>query len=262
MPIKPTIKRVLQHFGYSVQRAQRSQGKDAGYVRGRDPFEDIGRLTSSDRPVVLDVGANTGQSVKNFRNCLKNPEIHSFEPGEDAFRALTENTRGLTDVHIVNSGMGARREIKTFVENQFSVMSSFLEPGEDAWGSITRRCPVQLDTIDDYCNRGGIGHIDILKSDTQGYDLEVFRGADRMLREKKIDLIYLELIFSKMYLGTPRFDEVYAFLVDHGMSLVSFYQMHYQHNLLSWTDALFANVQNLPRLREMAGSTEIIAGHA
>jgi FkbM family methyltransferase len=260
MSIKPALKRVLQHFGYSVRRVPTSRGTNAGHAMGWDPFEDIRWLTSSRRPIVFDVGANIGQSVKNFRNCLESPEIHSFEPGEEAFRTLTENTRGLADVHVVNSGMGARREIKTFVENQLSVMSSFLEPG--AWGSITRRCPLQLDTIDDYCNRGGIGHIDILKSDTQGYDLEVLRGADRMLREQKIDLIYVELTFSKMYLGAPRFDEIYAFLVDHGMSLVSFYEMYYQHNLLSWTDALFANVQNLPRLKSMAGSTEITVAHA
>jgi FkbM family methyltransferase len=229
---------------------------------GRDPFEDIRWLTSSPRPIVFDVGANIGQSVKNFRSCLESPVIHSFEPGEQAFRSLTANTHGLANVHIVNSGMGARRETKTFVENQFSDMSSFLEPGKDAWGSVVQRRAIELDTVDDYCDRAGIEHIDILKSDTQGYDLEVLRGADRMLREQRIDLIYLELIFSKMYLGTPRFDEIYAFLADHGMSLVSFYQMNYQHNLLSWTDALFANVSNVPRLRSMADSTEIIVAHA
>jgi hypothetical protein len=78
-----------------------------------------------------------------------------------------------------------------------------------------------------------------LKSDTQGYDLEVLRGASRMLSEKRIALIYLEVTFSRIYQGSPRFDEVYGFLADHGMALVSFYDMIYQHKLLSWTDALF-----------------------
>jgi FkbM family methyltransferase len=205
------------------------------------------RFTSFHRPIVFDVGANTGQSIKTFCQYLNNPEIHSFEPGEDAFRLLTENTKGMKDVHIVNSAMGARQETRTFVENEFSDMSSFFEPDEAAWGSIIRRRPLQLDTVDDYAARAGMKHIDILKSDTQGYDLNVLRGASKMLREGRISLVYLELIFSKMYQGSPRFDEVYAFLADRGMMLVSFYDMHYQNELLSWTDALFANEQVVTR---------------
>jgi FkbM family methyltransferase len=233
MFLKLAIKRAFLHCGYSVRRVP------TGDVTGYDPFEDMRRLTSSGRPVVFDVGANTGQSVQRFRGYFRNPEIHSFEPGEEAFEKLTKHTQGLGGVHIANDGLGAVREMRTFVENELSDMSSFLEPGEDAWGSITRRRALQLDTVDDYCNRAGIGHIDILKSDTQGYDLEVLRGASKLLRDKRIDLIYLEVIFSKMYHGSPRFDEVYAFLADYGMTLVSFYDMHYQHDLLSWTDALF-----------------------
>jgi FkbM family methyltransferase len=189
--------------------------------------------------VVFDIGANVGQSVQQFRKFFMNAEIHSFEPGEQAFQELTKNTQGMGGVHLVNSGMGARRETKTYVENEFSDMNSFLEPGEDVWGSVIRRRALQLETVDDYCMGSGIAHIDILKIDTQGYDLEVLRGAGQMLRDRKIDLIYLEVIFSRMYRGSPRFDELYAFLADNGMGLVSFYEKHYQNDLLSWTDALF-----------------------
>jgi len=233
MSLKHTVKNALLRYGYSVRRVP------TGDLTGHDPFQDMRRLTSSDRPVVFDVGANTGQSVQQFRKYFRNLEIHSFEPGEKAFQVLTKNTHGIEGVHVLNTGMGAVRGVKTFVENDLSDMSSFLEPGEDAWGSVARRSVVQLDTVDDYCSRGGIGHIDILKSDTQGYDLEVLRGASNLLREKRIDLVYIEVTFSKMYQGSPRFDDVYAFLADHGMILVSFYDMHYQHGLLSWTDVLF-----------------------
>jgi FkbM family methyltransferase len=233
MPLRLAIKRALLRCGYSVRRVR------TGDITGRDPFEDMRRLTSSARPVVFDVGGNIGQSVQQFRRDFGNPEIYSFEPGEQAFEKLTKNTQGVAGVHVANSGMGAVRETRTFIENELSDMSSFFEPGEDAWGKVTRRRALELDTVDDYCNRAGISQIDILKSDTQGYDLEVLRGASRMLSEKRIALIYLEVTFSRIYQGSPRFDEVYGFLADHGMALVSFYDMIYQHKLLSWTDALF-----------------------
>jgi FkbM family methyltransferase len=230
--LKRVLKRALLKRGYSVRRI----GEKG--VTGFDPFEDMHSLTPAPTPVIFDVGGNIGQSIQQFRSHFKNPQIHSFEPGEDTFRQLTENTRGLPDVHLVNSGMGSRRETKTFVENEISGMSSFFEPGEDAWGSVKGRRTLQLDTVDDYCNRKGIGHIDILKSDTQGYDLEVLRGASQMLKDKRINLIYLEVIFDNMYQGAPRFDEVYAFLASYGR-LVSFYDMNYQSDLLSWADVLF-----------------------
>jgi FkbM family methyltransferase len=198
------------------------------------------RLTSVPlSPIIFDIGANIGQSVRRFRRYFNDSVIHSFEPGEEAFQALTKNTLGLDRVHISNRALGAACTTRTFVENELSDMSSLFEPGESAWGSIVRRRKVELDTVDDYCNRNGIERIDILKSDTQGYDLEVLRGARQCLKDQRVELIYLELTFSKMYKGAPRFDEIYAFLADHGMVLVSFYDMYYQGDFLSWTDALF-----------------------
>ena len=135
--------------------------------------------------------------IERFRETFENPKIHSFEPAKAPFQILTKKVQGLRDVHIANSAMGASQETKTFFENEFSDMSSFLETDENAWGSIAQHTAIQLDTVDDYCNRAGVEHINILKSDTQGYDLEVLRGARRMLENEKVDLIYLELIFSK-----------------------------------------------------------------
>jgi hypothetical protein len=41
--------------------------------------------------------------------------------------------------------------------------------------------------------------IDLLKSDTQGFDLEVLKGAQGLLDARKIRLIYLEVTFQKLY---------------------------------------------------------------
>ena len=107
MFLKIAIKRAALHYGYSVQRVP---------ILGYDPFEDMRRFTASPRPLVFDVGANTGQSVIEFRQHFKNSEIHSFEPGEESFRELKSRTQGIGDLHLVQSAMGARRELRTFVE--------------------------------------------------------------------------------------------------------------------------------------------------
>jgi FkbM family methyltransferase len=229
---KTVIKYALSSLGYELRRTRNL---------GLDPFKDMSHFVTSSTPVLFDVGANVGQTIKNLRQHFKQSTIHAFEPSPSTFQTLRERTLGITGLHLINAGLGAHPEIKTFVENQSPDISSFLEPGQDCWGSVKQRLSFRLDTIDEYCERAGVQHIDVLKSDTQGFELEVLRGASRMFEQKRIRLIYLEIIFSAMYQGLPGIDEVFKFLFDHGFRVVSFYDMHYQNGLLSWTDVLFVD---------------------
>ncbi len=47
-------------------------------------------------------------------------------------------------------------------------------------------------TGDHYCKTHAIDHIDLLKIDTEGYDLHVIKGFDMMLSQKKIDVVQFE----------------------------------------------------------------------
>ena len=78
-------------------------------------------------------------------------------------------------------------------------MSSFLAPSEFAWGNVEKTTEVEVVTLDSFSVENNINFIHILKSDTQGYDLEVFKGAEGLMRQNQIGLIYCELIFSNMY---------------------------------------------------------------
>lgn len=44
-------------------------------------------------------------------------------------------------------------------------------------------------TIDDFCNKEGIDHIDILKADIEGGEEKMLRGAERMIKEGRIQKI-------------------------------------------------------------------------
>jgi hypothetical protein len=79
----------------------------------------------------------------------------------------------------------------------------------------------------------------LLKIDAQGYDLEVLRGAERVLLERQIKCILIEIVFINIYEGGPRFDQVFRFLLDHGFRLVSLYDTVYRDEAIAWTDALF-----------------------
>jgi hypothetical protein len=121
-------------------------------------------------------------------------------------------------------------------------MSSFHELGPDGWGTIGHRGKVNVRTIDQYCVEQNITTIDILKIDTQGYDLEVIHGARRLLAQRRIHLIFLEIIFLELYKGAPRVDEIFSLLAKEGFKIVAFYRFFYRSERLGWTDALFERV--------------------
>lgn len=233
--IKSGLRSAVRAFGYDVRRV-------SGGEPGLDPQFDMRRLTGA-RPglVIFDIGANVGQTIDTFRGAFSQPKIHSFEPGHDAFATLTKNYSGLPDVYLNNFALGATAGTSEFIESVGSDMSSFLEPSVEKKGSIKQRVQVKVSTIDDYCRERNIGHIDILKSDTQGFDLEVLKGASGLLSKNAIHLVYVEINFSDLYKNAARLDEIYGFLASHGMSFVTFYKFHYRDGRADWTDALFVN---------------------
>jgi hypothetical protein len=51
---------------------------------------------------------------------------------------------------------------------------------------------IKLDTIDNYCTQKNIAHIDFLKIDVEGFELNVLKGAKKMLENNAIEFIQFE----------------------------------------------------------------------
>jgi hypothetical protein len=60
---------------------------------------------------------------------------------------------------------------------------------------------VERETVDEFCSDRGIDHIDFLKIDTEGHDLEVLRGSERLLSEQRVDVVEVE---AGMNIGNKR----------------------------------------------------------
>jgi FkbM family methyltransferase len=199
-------------------------------------------MTKRWNPIVFDVGANIGQSVTLFRGLLPFSIVHSFEPGPAAFARLEANTQGLKNVRRVNAAVGSVSGKQLLLENEYSDMSSLLPPAAAAWGSIVSETQVAITTLDDYCRSFDVPRIDLLKIDTQGYELEVLRGATGLLAAGLIRLVYVEVTFVGMYEGLPPFDVLFRFLVDHRFRLVALYNYGGATEprfAPAWCDALF-----------------------
>jgi len=258
--ITKVIYGLVRRGGYDVVRY-------FGEQPGADPFIDMRRLLDGQtEPLVLDVGANVGQSVDRFRQAFPTCSVHSFEPSPSTYEKLRAHCENLARVRTWNLGVGAANATLTFQENEFSAMSSFLMPGETGWGRVVRSTEVPVITLDSFAKDQNIDFIHVLKSDTQGYDFEVFKGAKQLMAANCIGLIYYEVIFSEQYKHLPSFHDVFGYLLEQDFALVTFYDMFFQKGLVSWTDALFVNREFYRRMIKRGQRPDIVSrrlsGHA
>jgi FkbM family methyltransferase len=186
-----------------------------------------------------------GQSVQTFKDLLPSCALHSFEPSPAAFRELSAVAKGFQNVQVRNVGLAAEPGELELMENSSSVMNSFLPTGRDGWGDIVNRVKVPVTTIDAYCEAERIEQVSLAKIDTQGFDVQVLRGAERVMRAGRVKLVLIEITFSEMYRAGASPDQVYALLRGYGFRLVSFYELQYRHNLADWCDALFCHEAHL-----------------
>lgn len=228
---RATVQAALRRSGYQLVR----------YAPGVSLYEDIRvRLDSVTEPIVFDIGANEGQSIEQFRQAIPAAEIYAFEPSASTFAKLCARTSNYPNVHLVNSGVGAVSGLSTLLENEDSQTSSFLRPLETWWGEVVAETEVELVALDDFCAAREIQRIDLLKTDTQGFELEVLKGASRLMMSREVRLVLLEVIFADLYEGIPPFDVVFGFLRENGFELVGFYNSVVRDHRLAWSDALFA----------------------
>ncbi len=232
--IRKLAKAALLRGGYEIHRYNPD-------LMGRDPYRDMLRLLGSkEQPVVFDVGSNIGQTVLELRTHFTDPAIHSFEPSPSTFDRLKQRTLGIPNLHLNNVAMGATAGRRVLIESAISQMSSILEPSTECWGEVVANTAVDVETLDHYCSQNKITEIDVLKIDTQGFDYAVLQGGAEMLKNRRVRLLYIELIFSDMYRGQGSFEEIYAYATERGFRLVSIYDQNYQNDHLGWADGLFA----------------------
>jgi FkbM family methyltransferase len=257
--VRRALRQVVWFLGFQITREPNLQIRLRRESYGVDPLADIQRfLKPYKAPVICDVGANEGQSVRRFCEMFPRAEIHSFEPSPTTYEILAAKCHARPKVTTWNVALGADPGSLDFKENTHSDMSSFLSPSGAAWGEVVRTSRVAVTTLDAFAEQQQLPFIHLVKSDTQGFELEVFKGARKLMAQGRILLIFCEVIFSDMYEGLPRFHEILKFMEENGFTLVGVYEQHFKNGIVSWADVLFvsndcANLLSATTARNLEG---------
>jgi FkbM family methyltransferase len=137
--------------------------------------------------VIFDVGVNIGQTAKRFRANFPEADIFCFKPFCENFESLKRNLSRQPNTRPLQIALGDFSGAKdVLVDNIPSSQYNSLAPErqpllQDQACTIER---VNCITGDDFCKVHHIKRIDILKTDTEGFDVAVLLGFAGMLSEK------------------------------------------------------------------------------
>jgi FkbM family methyltransferase len=172
----------------------------------------------------FDIGANHGQTTDKLLIFFPNAEVYAYEPIAATHRNLLERHAFSARVHV------KRAALSDFIDPSFEIslhesdqQNSLLNTAGS--GSKER---ISVTTLDRECARLGLNHIDFLKIDTEGCELQVINGALNMIGNGKVDFIYAEVGFQPD-------DKEHTFFLDFSSTL---YNMGYR------MIGLFENIYN------------------
>jgi len=166
--------------------------------------------------VIFDVGANVGQSSREFRVAFPGCRIFAFEPIKETFEALARNFESDGRVTTSQLALGRSSGTARMVSHGTSTGNRILQGNAPARGPVET---VQSMRGDEFCQEHGIDFIDFLKIDTEGHDTDVVAGFSGMMLDGKIDFIQTECSFSPDNHYHVPFAQISALLFSFGFRL-------------------------------------------
>jgi FkbM family methyltransferase len=164
----------------------------------------------------IDVGANVGDwSDLLLRSGQSEKRGILIEPSGSAFARLMTRFRENAQVKIVRAAASDEIGEASFYEEsdagETSSLLDFCHP--QGLGTTTVRVPIT--TVDREAKAAGWDSVDMLKIDTEGYDLHVIRGAGELLGRTAIGLLQFEYGSVWAYAGST-LAAAMSFLQDRG----------------------------------------------
>jgi len=217
------LKKIINFTGYSVINLK---------ARNRFNLENtfihlIRKINKDQKFIIFDVGGNIGLFTLFFikllnKNNIKNYEIHFFEPNSKLIEVAKKKIPN-NKVIYNEFGLGDKNEIKEFYLHQQNAMSSFIKT-HDKYFKRQKEYKIEkikkkICTLDDYMEQNNIKHIDILKIDTQGYNVATIKGSVKSLENQKIKLIYSEIILGDVYERNESFYNLEKHIIKNNYSL-------------------------------------------
>lgn len=138
---------------------------------------------------IFDVGAHRGDWTGESLERIPDVTVHAFEPIPETFDQLKSRFGHSDRVQLNNVALSDQSaDLRMWTDGRDGTMSSATRP----WGCADAGILVACTTGEDYAQEHAIEHIDILKVDVEGHELEVLRGFHQLFADGSIDVVQFE----------------------------------------------------------------------
>lgn len=220
------ITHLLNKFGYECIRKKKSPSLKSHLFNLIDQY-----LID----VVIDVGANHGQFGTLLRSIGYQGEILSFEPTKKSFEILSKVSSKDERWKVYPLGLGDKKKSEKINVFESSDFNSLLQPSD--MGKVTFKNKlkklhtesIEIETLNNILERHALkGKHILLKMDTQGYDLKVFKGASNYY--PSIACLLTEISLQSIYQKMPDYHETINFYESRGFSVSGLYPVSRQED--------------------------------
>jgi len=194
---------------------------------GIDHCNDIARFLGEGHvKTIIDVGANIGNTVVEYAKCFPHAEIIAIEPIKTTYDILCSNISKRSKVKAFQCAVGSEAGTVNVNLKDHSECNSLIA---DAADNAKRESIeiVDVKKLDDLASAEGLLRFDILKTDTEGYDLEVLKGATQLLTNSSKAFILSEVTFHRKDPCHTQFVELHQYLANFGFDFCGIYDQDY-----------------------------------
>ena len=248
-----------------MQKYQTNEERTAEYLKNLTREKTLQFLIPDRNPIILDVGANVGGTIQEFKGFWPEAIIHAFEPQEECWSDLEsvksafpsgdivinrtavgnvfseglvffthDMSKGTSGFNKINLGSLDSVHLKQLQESDHQKVSDY-----EKTLNHERRVPVIR--LDKYMSSHAIDRANLLKIDTQGYEPEVLEGLGDRLRD--VDVVLTELMFFDYYERSLSFSDIERFLLPAGFHLydISHISKNPMNGRTDWVDVIYVN---------------------
>ena len=221
---------------------------------------------------IVEIGAHPyGDFKEGFHILLDyfpGSEIYAFEVNKEECERLNKICK--KGMKFFPTALGEKKEIRKFYETYMPVCSSLYKPKDEFLklynnlniAYLKNTTEIETISLDEFSNNHKLEHIDFIKIDIQGAELDVFKGSKKTL--EKTLMIVSEVEWVEQYINQPLFEDVSYFLRKEDFMLHKFLEygtrslkpiiLNQNKNLgtqFLWSDALFIrNIMNVSKLSD------------
>lgn len=216
LPVR--LRNALFHFAFNIAR---EEFDEFAYRYAYAPNMRRALIAAKKRgfmpKIILDVGAFEGGWARTARSIWPDASIIMVEANEEKRRKLEEAAHDV-DARLEFALLGA--EDGKIAD--FYVMGSGSSVFEEE--SRFEREKVQKTLLSLDALLADVDQVDFMKIDTQGYELEVLKGASRLLA--KTEAVLLEVSLLEINKGAPLIDRVLTFMRERDFFTYDIAEIH------------------------------------